>query len=134
MKTVLSIRETPRHPDFSDIFKAQGIVADAVNSIRKANQYLKKNCPDLIVSEFFYAYGSNYSGVHISNLDMLFVSLQKTQCAAKIVALVDPSETEYIKKLAQLYPLYHYFVYPLTNNEMAEFLQDFFILPHHTAT
>ncbi len=126
MKTILSIKESPRHPKLSSVYQQLEIHEDSVTSIRKANTYLKKNCPDLIVAEFFYGYGSNYSGVHISNLDMLFVTLQKYQCDARVIAFVDKDEKTYIHKLIELFPLHDYFVYPITVDDMKQYLSVFF--------
>jgi len=96
---------------------------DKVSSIRKANTYLKRNCPDIIIAEFFYGYGSNYSGVHISNLDMLFVTLQKYTCEAKVIALVDKEEQKFIPKLEALYPLYQNLTYPIGAEQMVQILE-----------
>jgi len=123
MKKVLSIKESPRHPKTADLFSKLGLVESEVNSIRKANTYLKSNCPDIIFTEFFYGYGNNYSGVHISNLDMLFVTLQKYQCPAKVITFVDKSEYQYIDKLVNLFPLEHYFVYPVQLPEIENYLK-----------
>jgi len=122
MDQILSIVETPRHPKFSALYEEMGFQEDKVSSIRKANTYLKKNCPDIIVAEFFYGYGSNYSGVHISNLDMLFVTLQKYTCTAKVVALVDKSEQQFIPKLVDLFPLYQHMTYPVDMQQMGKLL------------
>ena len=124
MKKILSVKETPRFPKLNSIFEQMEMSNDEVNSIRKANTYIKSNCPDLIVSEFFYAYGNNYSGVHISNLDMLFVSLQKYQCPAKVITFIDKSEEKYIDKLINLFPLERYFVYPVSAQQMQNYLSD----------
>lgn len=124
MDTILSIRETPRHPKFAALYEELELEHEEVSSVRRANQYLKKNCPNWIVAEFFYGYGSNYSGVHISNLDMLFVSLQKQACDAKVIALVDKEEKKFIGKLEQLYPLHHYLTYPVRPEQMRDLLTD----------
>jgi hypothetical protein len=123
MKKILSIKETPRFPKTTELLTSLGLVEDEVNSIRKANAYIKTKCPDIILSEFFYGYGNNYSGVHISNLDMLFVTLQKYQCSAKVVTFVDKSEQQYINKLIDLFPLAHYFVYPVQLSQIEDYLK-----------
>ncbi len=125
MKTILSVKESLRHPKLSNLYKELGINEHQVNSIRKANAFIKSNCPDLIVTEFFYAYGTNYSSCHVCNLDMLFVTIQKYQCAAKIVTFVDKSELKYLDKLRKIYPLENYFVYPAKTQELERYLQIF---------
>jgi len=123
VKQILSIIETPRHPKFASVYEQLEFQEEKVSSIRKANSFLKKNCPDFIVAEFFYGYGSNYSGVHISNLDMLFVTLQKHACQAKVIALVDKSEEKFIPKLQALYPLHHYLTYPIRPEQISSIIQ-----------
>jgi len=123
MLKVLSIKESPRFPKTADLFSKLGVIDSEVNSIRKANTFIKSNCPDIIMTEFFYGYGNNYSGVHISNLDMLFVTLQKYQCAAKVITFVDKSERQYIDKLIQLFPLEHFFVYPVKMEQIEDYLK-----------
>lgn len=123
MKKVLSIKESPRFPKTADLFTQLGLVESEVNSIRKANTYIKSHCPDIIMTEFFYGYGNNYSGVHISNLDMLFITLQKYQCTAKVITFVDKSEQQYIDKLINLFPLEHFFVYPVQLSQIEDYLK-----------
>jgi hypothetical protein len=123
MTKILSIKESLRFPKMTQLFAKLGVIDDEVNSIRKANTYIKSNCPDVILTEFFYGYGSNYSGVHISNLDMLFVTLQKYQCSAKVITFVDKSERQYIDKLIKLFPLEHFFVYPVQLDQIEDYLK-----------
>ena len=123
MTKILSIKESLRFPKMTQLFAKLGVIDDEVNSIRKANTYIKSNCPDVILTEFFYGYGSNYSGVHISNLDMLFVTLQKYQCSAKVITFVDKSERQYIDKLINLFPLEHFFVYPVQLDQIEDYLK-----------
>lgn len=74
---VFSVIESPAHPKLSDLYEELGFEELQFKSIRKTIAALKQYKPDVIVAEFFYAYGTNYSGIHVSNLDMLLISLQK---------------------------------------------------------
>ena len=71
---IFSVIESPTHPKLSALYKHLGIHEEQFNSVRKLLAALKKSKPDFIVAEFFYAYGSNYSGIHISNLDMMLMN------------------------------------------------------------
>ena len=123
-KTLFSIIESPAHPDFSSLYKKLGIREIRLNSIRKANAELKKQIPDIVVAEFIYGYGSNYSGVHISNLDVFLVSMQKHQVHARVIVMVDKSERQYVDKLHEIYPLDTVLVQPVIMSQMEKVLTE----------
>ena len=76
-ETILSIVESSMHPNYTELYQKNGRVETRVNSIRKAISLIKKQSFDFIIAEFFYAFSTNYSGVHKSNLDVLLISLNK---------------------------------------------------------
>ena len=123
-KTLFSIIESPAHPDFSSLYKKLGISEIRLNSIRKANAELKKQLPDIVVTEFIYGYGSNYSGVHISNLDVFLVSLLKHKAQTRVIVMVDKSERQYVDKLNEIYPLDTILVHPVTKLQMEAVLTE----------
>jgi len=109
---ILSIKESLSHPKMSEYFQSCQHSEKIVNSVRQANTYIKKNCPDIIVTEFFYAYSTNYASNHICNLDMLFVTMQKYQCEAKVITFVTKDEESYLHEFMQHYPIDAYFLQP----------------------
>lgn len=97
---VFSVIESPTHPKFSDLYDELGYEELQFSSARKAMAALKKNKPDVIVAEFFYAFGTNYSSNHISNLDSLLITLQKyPEYTPKMIFLVSKREHEFVCKL-----------------------------------
>jgi hypothetical protein len=123
---VFSIVESPTHKNFSGLYQKFGLKEVRLNSIRKANAELKKQLPDLVVAEFFYGYGSNYSGVHISNLDVFLVTLVKYHAQPKIIVLVDKSEADYVHQLNEIYPISHILKHPVKENEMKPVLEHYY--------
>ena len=123
-KTLFSIIESPRHPNFSDVYKQTGLKEVKLNSIRKANAQLKKQLPDYVVAEFIYGYGNNYSGVHISNLDVFLVTLLKYKCNAKVIVLVDKSERQFVDKLNEIMPLHAVLQLPVSGADIEACLKD----------
>jgi len=119
---LFSIIETPRHPRLESLYKQCGINVIKLPSIRKANAELKRTIPDLVVAEFIYAYGSNYSGVHISNLDVFLVTLLKYNAKAKVIVIVDKSERQYVDKLNDIYPIHAVLQHPIRNSEIEKIL------------
>lgn len=103
---VFSIVESPLHPKCTEHYARLGYEEMAVNSIRKALNLLKKHAPVYVIAEFRYGYGSNYSGVHISNLDVLLVTLLKYAPNARVIVLVDKNEQQYIAPLNDILPLH----------------------------
>ena len=111
------------HPNFTDLYRRKGLKEIKVNSIRKAINLLKKHPVAYIVAEFFYAYSTNYSGVHKSNLDVLLVSLRKYSADTRIIVLVDKQELQYLKVLDALnHPLHGVLVHPVTASEIEPLL------------
>ena len=110
---LLSVIESPAHPDFSGLYQRLGIQEEKVASIRQAIAQVRKRKPDYIVAEFFYGYGNNYAGVNISNLDVLLSTLQKYAPQARVIVLVDKSERQYVDKLNELFPLHAVYELPV---------------------
>jgi DNA-binding NarL/FixJ family response regulator len=122
MASLLSIVESPTHPGFSALYQRLGIAEQRLNSVRKALKLLKREAPDYIVAEFFYGYGNNYAGVHISNLDVLLASLPKYAPAVKVIVLVDRGERQYVEQLNAIYPLHGVLTQPVEPDDITALL------------
>ncbi len=97
---IFSVIESPTHPKLSALYEQLGYEEIQLNSIRKTMNALKKYKPEVIVAEFFYAFGTNYSSNHISNLDSLLITLQKyPDYHPEIIILVSKREREFVSKL-----------------------------------
>jgi len=116
--TLLSIIESPAHPDFSALYQRLGIREERATSTRKAMSLLKSMTPDYVVAEFFYGYGNNYAGVNVSNLDVFLYSLQKYAPKARIIVLVDKEERGFVEKLDALFPLHAVLQYPVREADL----------------
>ena len=117
-----SILESPRHPDFSALYRSRGITELRFGSMRKAIGELKRKPPDIVVAEFFYGYGNNYAGVNISNLDVLLYSLQRYAPRARVIVLVERPERRYVDKLNEILPLAGVLTHPVARAEMEALL------------
>jgi hypothetical protein len=122
MASLLSIVESPAHPGFSALYQQLGIAEQRVNSVRKALKLLKMEAPDYIVAEFFYGYGNNYAGVHISNLDVLLASLPKYAPAARVIVLVAKGERQHVDRLNAIYPLHGVLTQPVGRDDIRALL------------
>jgi len=121
---IISIVESSMHPNYSELYQQKGLSEIKVNSIRKAINLVKKQLVKYIVAEFFYAYSTNYSGVHKSNLDVLLVSLRKYSPDTQVIVLVEKDELQYVDVLNVLdYPLYSVLVHPVQREQIEVLLQ-----------
>jgi hypothetical protein len=123
MTTLLSIVESPSHPNLSGLYRRLGISEIKASSMRKAIKQLKSVKPDFVVAEFFYGYGNNYAGVNMSNLDVFLYSLPKFAPQARVIVLVDKAELQYAQKLAAMFPLHAVLSQPVTEQTLEPLLQ-----------
>ena len=120
---IISIIESSMHPNYSELYRRKGLSETKVNSIRKAINLVKKQPVKYIIGEFFYAYSTNYSGVHKSNLDVLLVSLRKYSPSTRMIVLVEKNELQYVNVLNALdFPLHGVLVHPVEPEEMTALL------------
>jgi hypothetical protein len=122
VSTLLSIVESPTHPDFTGLYRRLDLAETRVGSIRKAISQLKSQAPDFVVAEFFYGYGNNYAGVNISNLDVFLYSLQKFAPSARVIVMVDKTERRYVDKLNGIIPLHGVLQQPVREPAMKALL------------
>ncbi len=122
-QTLFSIIESPTHPNFSPLYKTTGVEELIFNSMRKTISSLKKLAPDYIIAEFSYAYSSNYSAIHTSNLDVLLYSLKKYSPKTKVIVLVKKEELEYVDHIKEIFPLYAILTYPVSEPKIRALLQ-----------
>lgn len=121
---VLSVVESPAHPNFSVLYRGLGFDEIKLNSQRKAIGQLKKSKPEFLVAEFNYGYANNYAGVNVSNLDTLLASLRRYSPDTRVIVLVEKAEQQYVEKLAALFTLYRTLVLPVTPAQMTAVLEE----------
>jgi hypothetical protein len=123
MPDLLSLIESPNHPNFSFLYQRLGIREQRVSSLRKAIGLLKRQPLDFVVAEFFYGYGNNYAGVNVSNLDVFLASLQKYSPQARVIVMVEPSQRCYVDKLARLFTLHAVLPQPVAEADIWPWLE-----------
>ena len=121
-RTLLSIIESPTHPNFSNLYAELGFEQLRAESMRKAINKLRKRAPDFIVAEFFYGYGNNYAGVNLSNLDVMLASLPKYAPQAKVILFATRDEMRYVDKLRELFPVHAVLQQPAQAQQMRDLL------------
>lgn len=100
--TLFSLVESPYHPNFTALYCRLGFDEISLTSTRKAVSQLKSQKPDLVVADFVYGYSNNYSGIHISNLDVFLMSMQKFAPDTKVIILAAADEIQYAEKMRDI--------------------------------
>ena len=118
MKTLYSLVASPFAAHFPDLFRELGIVAEHFDSARNLHRALKKQQPDFFVGEFVYAWGNDYAGNTVSNLDVTLRTLQAVAPQAKIIIVMQPGEAAHIGKLLELFPVHAVLQYPIAEEQM----------------
>jgi hypothetical protein len=121
-RTLLSVIESPTHPNFGQLYSELGFEHLRADSMRKAITQLRKSAPDYIVAEFFYGYGNNYAGVNLSNLDVLLASLPKYAPEANVILFAARNEMQYVNKLRELFPVHAVLQQPVEVQQMRDLL------------
>jgi len=123
MQTLLSLIESPFHPDFSTLYQKLGIASERFDSARNLHRALQKQPPDFFVGEFIYGWGNNYAGANISNLDVTIRTLQRFAPQAKVIVFMHPREEPHLGKLLELFPVHAVLQYPVSEQAMQAALQ-----------
>ncbi len=116
---LLSIIESPAHPDFSALYRRLGYSEQRVNSQRKAMALVKKRPPQVIVAEFIYGWGNNYAGINKSNLDILLIHLARYAPRTRVIVLVTKDEWRFVDESLGHLPLQPQAVLQLPVSETA---------------
>ena len=124
MKTLYSLVASPFAAHFPDLYEELGIVAERFDSARNLHRAMKKQVPDFFVGEFIYAWGNDYAGNTISNLDVTLRTLQAVAPKAKVIIVMQPGEAAHIDKLLALFPVHAVLKYPIAEEQMRAVLQN----------
>lgn len=118
MKTLYSLVTSPFAAHFPALYQELDIVAERFDSARKLHRALKQQRPDFFVGEFIYAWGNDYAGNTVSNLDVTLRTLQAFAPLAKIIVVMQPKEEPHIGKLLELFPVHAVLKYPIAEEQM----------------
>lgn len=124
MKTLYALLASPFAAHFPNLYQELGITAERFDSARNLHRALKKQVPDVFVGEFIYAWGNDYAGNTISNLDVTLRTLQAVAPKAKVIIVMQPGEEAHIGKLLALFPVHAVLKYPLDEARMRAALDD----------
>jgi len=113
-RPLLAIVELGGYPNFTALYRRLGFEATFVNSQRKAQAYLKRRLPDVIVTEFNFQ--SDFRD-RTSNLETLMARLQRYP-GVQVVALYPPEFSAKFERLRERFPVACALTFPITLEEM----------------
>ena len=111
---LLAIVELGGYPNFTSLYRRLGFEASFVNSQRKAQAYLKKQLPDVIVTEFNFQ--SDFRD-RTSNLETLMARLQRYP-GVRVIVLYPSEFTAKFELLRKRFPIAAALAFPVSSEEM----------------
>ncbi len=114
MKILHTLSASPLALQFPDLFQELDIVATHFDSARNLHRALKTQKPDIFIGEFFYAWGNDYAGNTLSNLDVTLRTLQVAAPRARIIVVMQATEAAHIDKLLAVFPVHAALILPCT--------------------
>lgn len=124
MKILHTLSASPLALQFPDLFQELDIVATHFDSARNLHRAVKMQKPDLFIGEFVYAWGNDYAGNTISNLDVTLRTLQAISPRAKLIIVMQAAEAAHIDKLLAVFPVHATLILPCTTDALRTVLQD----------
>lgn len=93
---LLAIIEMGGYPDFIPLYKEKGYRVEKAHSMRKAQAWLKRNKPDVVVTEFHF---DPELRDRMSNLESLFATLQRYAPEAQVIVFIEKSHRPRLERV-----------------------------------
>ncbi|MEW8185947.1 MAG: hypothetical protein AB2794_13140 [Candidatus Thiodiazotropha endolucinida] len=120
-RELLALVELGGYPNLVPLYQRYGYRVEMVNSVRKAQAWLKRHRPSVVVAEF---YADPQFRDRFSNLESLLATLQRYQANAKVIVLLDKKHLNNLEKVKQRYPVYAVLTFPLNESGMQAVLEN----------
>ncbi|MCU7958707.1 MAG: hypothetical protein KZQ58_01655 [gamma proteobacterium symbiont of Bathyaustriella thionipta] len=117
---LLSIVELGGYPNFIPLYQKCGYQVASAASQRKAIAWLKKNKPQVIVTEF------NYDPMfrdRMSNIESLLATLQRHKLDSRVVLLMETGRQPFLDKVLQRYQVHAVLELPVSEQQMSDILR-----------
>jgi len=117
---LLAIVELGGYPNFTSLYRRLGFEAIFVNSQRKAQAYLKKQLPQVIVTEFNFQ--SDFRD-RTSNLETLMARLQRYP-GVQVIVLYPSEFSAKFEQLRQRFPIAAALTFPVSEEDMERVISE----------
>ena len=118
---LFAITELGGYPDFTQDYISLDFEVTAVNSMRKAVAAIRKNTPDVTITEFNFQ--SDFRD-RSSSLETLMASLQGASSQPAIIVFYERDYQPQFEKLRQRFPVHAALPFPLDKNSLLECLAE----------
>ena len=118
--TLLAIVEMGGYPDFSSLYRSAGFSPVKVHSVRKAQAWLKKNRPAVVVTEFHF---DPELRDRMSNLESLFATLQRYASEARVVVFIEKAHRPRLQRVEARHPVFASLDYPVDADRLRKVLE-----------
>ena len=109
-RELLALVELGGYPNFVPLYQRLGFRVEMVNSVRKAQSWLKSHRPSVVVAEF---YADPQFRDRVSNLESLLATLQRYGSEAKIIVFLDAPYLSHLEKVRTRYPVHGVLTFPI---------------------
>ncbi len=121
-RELLALVELGGYPNFVPLYQRLGYRVEMVNSVRKAQAWLKSHRPQVVVAEF---YADPQFRDRVSNLESLLATLQRYNVEARVVVFLDTAYLAHLEKVKTRYPVHAVLTYPIREADLEQALRCF---------
>jgi len=107
---LLALVELGGYPNFVPLYRRHGYQVEMVNSVRKAQAWLKHHRPRVVVAEF---YVDPQFRDRLSNLESLLATLQRYHSEARVIVFIDPHYLPRLEGVKQRYGIHAALEFPI---------------------
>lgn len=118
--TLLAVIEVGGYPNFTPLYQSLGFTVECVPSVRKAQAWLKKNEPQVVMAEFNF---DPEFRDRMSHLESLLASLQRYCTDTKVIVFIEEKHLPRLSKVLTRYSIFHSLVFPIKEAELERLLQ-----------
>jgi AmiR/NasT family two-component response regulator len=118
-RELLALVELGGYPNFIPLYQRLGYQVEMVNSVRKAQAWLKLHSPSVVVAEF---YADPQFRDRISNLESLLATLQRFGVEAKVVVFIEADYLGHLEKVKSRYGVDAVLTYPIKEDDLYDAL------------
>ncbi|MEJ2455964.1 MAG: hypothetical protein P8103_17675 [Candidatus Thiodiazotropha sp.] len=121
-RELLALVELGGYPNFVPLYQRLGYRVEMVNSVRKAQAWLKSHRPKVVVAEF---YADPQFRDRVSNLESLLATLQRYNVEARVVVFLDTTYLAHLEKVRTRYAVHAVLTYPIQEADLEQALRSF---------